>query len=121
METQQIHAAATQAGIPVEALDHVVRTVQAHFEGRQVKPAELAAYIQSLPVWTKIAMSYEAFEKMPPTWRAAQGWLYQPPPVSRKPDSRILTAEELETLKGLAWAERVTQGRAMQQSPPPQP
>jgi hypothetical protein len=67
MTHDQISAAAVQCGIPPEALDAVVSTVRTHFGSETVKPAELAAYIQSLPVWTKIAMSYEAFEKMPPT------------------------------------------------------
>jgi hypothetical protein len=121
MTHDQISAAAVQCGIPPEALDAVVSTVRTHFGSETVKPADVAAYITALPVWTKIGMTYEAFAQMPPTWRAAQGWAHQAPPVSRRPESRILTAEELATLKGLSWAEYYTRGRELQQTPPQQP
>ena len=104
MDTQQIHATAQQCGIPPEALDHVTGTVLAHFGDSTPKPAELVSFIAALPVWTKVGMTYEAFDKMPPTWRSAQGWAHQAPPVSRRPDTRILTAEELQTLEGLSRA-----------------
>jgi hypothetical protein len=118
METSQIHAACTQAGIVPEALDVVTARVRAHFGDSPVRPADLTNYLASLDVWVKLGMTYEAFATMPPTWRIAQGWAHQPPPVSRKPDSRSLTAEELRTIEGLAWAERMTRGREMQQTPP---
>jgi hypothetical protein len=120
MDTEQIHAAAQQCGIPSEALDHVTASVLTHFAGTTPKPADLASYIGTLPVWTKIGMTYEAFHAMPPTWRSAQGWAHQAPPVSRRPETRVLTAEELASLKGLAWAEYLTRGREMQQTPRPQ-
>jgi hypothetical protein len=119
MDTPQITAAATQCGIPPEAIDHVISTVRTHFGSETVKPADVASYISNLPVWTRIGMSYEAFATMPMTWRLAQGWAHQAPPVSRRPETRILTAEELASLKGLAWAEYLTRGREMQQTPPP--
>jgi hypothetical protein len=120
MTREEIHAAATQAGIPPEAFNHVTEQVLAHFADGPVKPADLTAYISALPVWTKVGLSQKDFYAMPPTWRAAQGWVHQPPAASRKPDSRILTAEELDGLKGLSWAEYYTRGRELQQTPRPQ-
>src|SRR4029453_2764091 len=105
MDTQHIHAPAAQAGIVPEALDQVTAKGQAHFGGDQVKPADLAAYLTALPVWEKVGMDYATFEKMPPTWRMAQGWLHQALPVSRRPESRVLSAGELEGLKGRALQE----------------
>lgn len=121
MDTQHIHAAATAAGIPPEALDHVAARVLAHFAGASPKPADLTSFIAALPTWDKLGMTQDAFNAMPATWRLAQGWAHQAPPVSRRPDTRVLTAEELKTLEGLSWAEYHTKGRQMQQSPPPEP
>jgi hypothetical protein len=117
MTLEQMHAAAVQAGIPPEALNHVISTVQAHFGTSTPKPADLAAFLAGLPVWTKVGMTQQDFYAMPPTWRSAQGWAHQAPPVSRRPETRELTAEELSSLKGLGWAEYLTRGRAMQQTP----
>lgn len=121
MDHRQIHAVCTAAGIAPEALDLVTSTVQAHFAGSDPKPADVAAYVSALPVRTKVGLSQQDFYAMPATWRSAQGWAHQAPAASRKPDSRPLTAEELEGLKGLSWAEYYTRGRQLQQTPKPQP
>jgi hypothetical protein len=118
MDTHQIHAAAGAAGIAPEAFDHVAAKVRAHFaDGTPPKPADLAAFLTALPVWEKLGMDKATFDGMPMTWRLAQGWAHQAPTVSRRPETRVLTAEELSSLKGLAWAEYLTRGRAMQQTP----
>jgi hypothetical protein len=120
MDIPQIHAAAVQCGIAPEALDLVIARVQAHFGDATPKPADLAAFLTGLPVWEKLGMDKATFDGMPMTWRLAQGWAHQAPPVSRRPETRVLTAEELSSLKGLAWAEYLTRGREMQQTPRPQ-
>jgi hypothetical protein len=117
METPHIHAAARQCGIAMEALDQVTAKVQAHFGDSTPKPADLAAFLTALPVWEKLGMDKATFDGMPMTWRLAQGWAHQAPTVSRRPEMRVLTAEELSSLKGLAWAEYLTRGRAVQQTP----
>ena len=118
MDIPQIHAAAVQCGIAPEALDLVIARVRAHFGESTPKPTDLDQYIGTLPVWEKLGMDKATFDGMPMTWRLAQGWAHQTPPVSRRPDSRVLTAEELKTIEGLAWVERMTQARALQQTPP---
>ena len=117
MNIPQIHAAAVQCGIAPEALDLVIARVRAHFGESTPKPADLDQYIGTLPVWEKLGMDKATFDGMPMTWRLAQGWAHQTPPGPRRPDTRVLSAEELASLKGLAWAEYLTRGRAMQQTP----
>jgi hypothetical protein len=120
MDIQQIHAACTQAGIAPEAIEAIAARVRAHFAGSTPKPADLTAYLTGLSVWEKLGMDKATFDGMPMTWRLAQGWAHQAPPVSRRPETRILTAEELASLKGLGWAEYLARGREMQQTPRPQ-
>src|SRR4029450_13747538 len=120
MQTEQIHAAAVQCGIAPEAFDLVTTRVQTHFGDSTPKPADLAAYLTGLPVWEKLGMDKATFDGMPMTWHLSQGWAHQAQPVSRRPETRILTAEELASLKGLAWAEYLTRGPQMQQTPRPQ-
>jgi hypothetical protein len=122
MDTAQIHAACTEAGIAPEAIEATTARVRVHFASSTPKPADLTAYLATLPVWERIGMDKAQWDLMPATWRLAQGWAHQPPPVKRRPETRELTAEELASLKGLAFHEFHERGRQMQQTPlPPQP
>ena len=120
MDVEQIHEAALKQKIAPEALDTIVAQVQAHFGESQPRPVDVEQFITRLPVWTKVNMTQQEFYAMPLSWRSHQGWTYQPPAVRQQPTTRELTAEELPSLEGLPWAERLTRGRQMQQSPPPQ-
>jgi hypothetical protein len=117
MDTTMVETAVRAAGIPPEAVAHVCATVLAHYGDASPKPADLTAFLTGLPVWTKLGLSQQDFYAMPASWRLAQGWAHQAPTVSRRPETRVLTAEELSSLKGLGWAEYLTRGRAMQQTP----
>jgi hypothetical protein len=122
MTPEQIHEAARLQGIAPPALDQVSTLVQSHFGDGPVKPADLAAYLATLPVWTKIGMDHATFAAMPAAWRLDQGRAFQAPPPPRRPVLRTLTSEELATLEGLPRHERHERGRAMQQTPaPPEP
>jgi hypothetical protein len=119
MDTQQIHAACTEAGIAPEAVDAVRQIVQAHFGDALVKPADLTAFLRTIPVWEKLGMDKAQWDKMPATWRLAQGRAQQPPPGTRRPTTRHLTAEELERLQYLSRHERHERGRQLQHTPLP--
>jgi hypothetical protein len=121
MEVQQIHTVALARGCMLASLDEVTRQTQAHFAGTQPKPADIEAYIDSLPVWDKIAMDRGEFLSMPPDWRLSQARSFQPRPQSRRPVMRNLSAQELDSIKDLPFHERMTQGRELQQSPAPPP
>lgn len=124
METQAIREAAVQHGIVPEAIEDVVDLVKTRFAGEQPSPAAVETYLRALPTWTKVGMSKEEFYEQPLAWRHSMGHQYAPPSPavhSRRPVYRTLIPEECATLDGLPWAERLTRGREMQQTPAPQP
>jgi hypothetical protein len=118
-------------GLVPAALEDGLRRAEAHFREHPYTPEAAQAWAEAQrlsaahlfgqpaqasstqpPVWEQLGMSEEAFTRMPPAWRLAQGRNLQPPPVhSRRPTSRPLSAEELTTLEGLPWAERRERGR----------
>jgi len=123
MTTQEIHDAALAQGIAPQALAQVTAQVQAYFGDGTPTPAAVAQFLTALPVWDKLGMTQEAFLAMPGTWRMDRGRDFAPPPVSRRPTMRALTAAELAELErtGLTGAARIERARQMQQTPVPQP
>jgi hypothetical protein len=78
---------------------------------------------ESRPLWEVLNLTQEQFMRYPPSWRLAQARQHQPLPSAdahpRRPTTRPLTAEELQSLEGLDRHTRLTRARQMQQSPRP--
>jgi hypothetical protein len=136
MDHAAIDAVAKQAGVLEEAFPDVRARVQAHFAGQDPSPQAVQQWLTETlksaaphlyrqgpqPVWEALGLSKQAFDQMPPAWRLAQARAQQPlttTPHARRPTSRTLTAEELDSIKDLPWHERHTRGRQLQQTPPP--
>jgi hypothetical protein len=83
METQRVHDAALKRGAAPQALDAITARATAHFGGTDPSPAELDAFLTTLPTWDLHAMTQDAFYDMPATWRSAQ-WYQQHPPAERR-------------------------------------
>jgi hypothetical protein len=101
MTHEQIHAAATQAGIAPQALAQVVAQTQAHFTGATPRPVDVAQFLASLPVWEKAGIDYAVFEKLHPNTRRDVHRTHNPtPPLpvhSRRPVQDYKPTPEQQT------------------------
>ena len=124
METKQIYEAAMARGAHAAAVEDIVARVNVFFAGKTPALRASTGFLPACPCGPCVRSLTRTLRRC--TLSSRCGWnastSLNPVPVhSRRPMQRELLTEELESLEDLPWAERVTRGRQMQQSPLPVP